>query len=114
MILFMDLVVESDERAVLQNWKRDAGSFVLVRLKSEAILLGSEEVPVEVIARFVDRSAATVKDWFRDWRKTRLESVVTGHAGNQNAAKLTVAQKEVVAEALSRPPSESGSVILAP
>ena len=41
-------------------------------------------------------------------RKARLASVVTGHAGNQNAAKLTVVQKGVVAEALSKPPSESG------
>ena len=104
----MDLVVERAERLVLQNWKRDGASFVLVRLKCEAIILAAERVDVGVIARVVDRSVATVEGWFRDWRKTRLASVVTGHAGNRNAAKLTTAQKGVVAEALSKPPSESG------
>jgi len=33
---------------------------------------------------------------------------VTGHAKNQNAAKLTIAQKTTVAEVLSKPPSEAG------
>jgi len=34
--------------------------------------------------------------------------VVTGHAGDENAAKLTRAQKEQLKETLSRPPSQSG------
>jgi len=34
--------------------------------------------------------------------------VVTGHAGDENAAKLTRAQKEQLKEALGRPPSQSG------
>ena len=42
------------------------------------------------------------------WGRTRLHSVVTGHAGNQNAAKLTREQKEQLKEVLSRPPSQSG------
>ena len=63
----MDLVVERTERLVLQNWKRDGASFVLVRLKCEAIILAAEKVDVDVIARCVDRSAATVQGWFRAW-----------------------------------------------
>jgi len=34
--------------------------------------------------------------------------VVTGHAGDENAAKLTRAQKEQLKEALGGPPSQSG------
>ena len=34
--------------------------------------------------------------------------MVSGHAGNENAAKLTRAQKEQLKETLSRPPSQSG------
>ena len=56
----------------------------------------------------VDRSERTVRDWLANWRLTRLCSVVTGHAGNENAAKLTRAQKEQLKETLSRPPSQSG------
>ena len=34
--------------------------------------------------------------------------MVTGHAGNENAARLKRAQKEELEEILSRPPSEAG------
>ena len=34
--------------------------------------------------------------------------VVTGHAGNENAAKLKRAQKEELEEILRKPPSEAG------
>lgn len=71
-------------------------------------MLAAEEVPVEVIGRFVDRAVSTVQGWLRDWRESRLASVVTGHAGNENAARLTSAQKEEVRKALASPPSESG------
>ena len=37
-----------------------------------------------------------------------MGSVVTGHAGNENAAKLKRAQKKELEEILSRPPSEAG------
>ena len=56
----------------------------------------------------VDRSRRTVRDWLASQRPAGLRSVVTGHAGNENAAKLTRAQKEQLKEILSRPPSQSG------
>jgi transposase len=102
------ITVEFSEWDVLQRWKRDRSSFVLVRLKAEAVMLAAEDVPVEVIGRFVDRSVPTVHGWLRGWRDSRLESVVTGHAGNENAAKLTDAQKGEVRKVLALPPSESG------
>ena len=34
--------------------------------------------------------------------------MVTGHAGNENAAKLKRAQKEELEEILRKPPSEAG------
>lgn len=71
-------------------------------------MLASEDVPFPVIGRFVDRSVATVQAWLRDWQEYRLSSVVTGHAGNENAAKLTIKQKGEVRKALASPPSESG------
>lgn len=71
-------------------------------------MLASEDVPVGVIGRFVDRSVSTVQGRLRDWGEFRLASVVTGHAGNENAAKLTADQKEEVRAALASPPSESG------
>ena len=97
-----------EERDVLLRWKKRSDSFVLVRLKAEAVLYASRGVDVSIIAEMVDRSRRTVRDWLASWRLTRLCSVVTGHAGNENAAKLTRAQKEQLKETLGRPPSQSG------
>ena len=100
--------VTKEERDVLLRWKKRNDSFVLVRLKAEAVLHASRGVDVSIIAEMVDRSRKTVRDWPASWRPAGLCSVVTGHAGNENAAKLTRAQKEQLKETLSRPPSQSG------
>lgn len=100
--------VDPAERAVLLNWKKRSDTMILVRLKAEAVLYASMGVAAEIIAMSVDRSERTVSDWLRDWNACRLQSVVTLHAGNQNAAKLTRDQKEELKEVLASPPSEAG------
>ena len=100
--------VTAEERDVLLAWKKRGDSFVLVRLKAEAILYASRGVGTGVIAEMVGRSRRTVSNWLRRWRCSRLHSVVTGHAGNENAAKLTRAHKEQLKQFLSRPPAQSG------
>jgi transposase len=100
--------VEPAEWDSLLRWKKRSDSFTLVRLKAEAVMLASKHVSNDVIAAMVDRSEKTVQGWLRDWRARRLGSVVTGHADNENAAKLTRSQKEEVEAALAAKPSESG------
>ncbi|MGH8303555.1 MAG: IS630 family transposase [Steroidobacteraceae bacterium] len=104
----VEVFVDPAERTVLLNWKKRADTMALVRLKAEAILYASMGVDAEVIASSVDRSPRTVYDWLRDWNASRLHSVVTGHAGNENAAKLTKDQKSELKEVLKSPPSETG------
>jgi transposase len=98
-----------EERRVLKNHKRKAPE-ILVQAKSEAILLAAEDVDIAVIARFTDREPSTVEQWLRDWEKTRLASVVTGHTGNLNASKLTSEQRAEVAAHLSRPPCDDDAL----
>jgi len=105
----VEIEVEPEEQELLVQWKKRTDTLVLPRLKAEAVLYASKGVPAEVIAQFVDRSSATVKGWLRDWGKTRMCSVVTGHAGNQNAAKLTREQKEEVRRLLAAAPSDDGA-----
>ena len=97
-----------EEHDVLLRWKKRSDTLVLVRLKAEAVLYASHGVDVDIIAKMVDRTGRTVREWLAGWRRTRLHSVVTGHAGNENAAKLTRTQKEQLKEVLSLPPSQSG------
>lgn len=47
--------VTEEERDVLLRWKKRSDSFILVRLKAEAVLYASRGVDVSIIAEMVDR-----------------------------------------------------------
>ena len=96
-----------DELRILQDHKKGA-PHKLMRLKSEAIIMLSMGAGKEFAAEFVERSTETIKRWVRQWNESGLASIRTGHAGNDNASKLTREQAEETGEALSRPPSEQG------
>ena len=104
----MQVEITPEETAVLIRWKKRADNYVLVRMKAEAILYASRGVDVGIIAEMVERTERTVQEWLAEWQATRMCSVLTGHAGNQNAAKLTRAQKEELKAILAQPPSRSG------
>ena len=55
--------VTKEGRDVLLRRKKRSDSFVLVRLKAEAVLYASRGVDVSIIAEMVDRSEITVRDW---------------------------------------------------
>ncbi|BDA63558.1 hypothetical protein [Actinomyces capricornis] len=78
----MRVDVTSEEREVLLRWKKRNDMLILVRLKSEAVLYASRGVDTGIISEMVDRTARTVREWLSDWRRSRLCSVVSGHAGN--------------------------------
>ena len=104
----MQVGVTLEETAVLIRWKKRSDNHVLVRMKAEAILYASRGVDVGIIAEMVERTERTVLEWLAEWQATRMCSVLTGHAGNQNAAKLTRTQKEELKAILAQPPSRSG------
>ena len=104
----MQVEVTLEETAVLIRWKKRSDNHVLVRMKAEAILYASRGVDVGIIAEMVERTERTVQEWLAEWRATRMCSVLTDHAGNQNAAKLTRTQKEELKAILAQPPSRSG------
>ena len=104
----MQVGVTPEETAVLIRWKKRSDNHVLVRMKAEAILYASRGVDVGIIAEMVERAERTVQEWLAEWQATRMCSVLTGHAGNQNAAKPARAQKEDLKAILARPPSPAG------
>ena len=56
----------------------------------------------------VERAERTVQERLAEWRGTRMRSVLTGHAGNQDAAEPARARKQEPKAVLARPPSRSG------
>ena len=104
----MQVGVTPEETAVLIRWKKRSDNHALVRMKAEAVLYASEGVSISIIAKTVERAERTVQEWLAEWRATRMCSVLTGHAGNQNAAEPARAQEEELKAILARPPSRSG------
>ena len=104
----MQVEITPEETAVLIRWKKRSDNHVPARMKAEAILYASEGVSISIIAKMVERAERTGQEWLAEWQATRMCSVLTGHAGNQNAAKLTRTQKEELKAILAQPPSRSG------
>ena len=104
----MQVGVAPEETAVLIRWKKRTDNYALVRMKPEAILYASEGVGLGIIAKMVERNEKTVREWLAEWRATRMCSVLTGHAGNQNAAKPARDQKQELKAVLAQPPSQTG------
>ena len=104
----MQVEVTPEETAVLIRWKKRSDNHVLVRTKAEAILYASEGVSISIIAKMVERAERTAQEWLAEWQATRMCSVLTGHAGNQNAAEPARAREEELRAVLARPPSQAG------
>ena len=100
--------VAPEETAVLVGWRRRSDNYVLVRMKTEAVLHASRGVDAGIIAETVERAERTVQEWLAEWWATRMCSVLTGHAGNQDAAEPARAQKEELKTILVRPSSPAG------
>lgn len=99
--------ITDDEKSILKQYAKTS-SLVLVHFKAQAILLSSKRMSDEDIADILDRKERTVILWRRNWNKTRLASIFTGHQDNSNAAKLTPTQKAEIKQTLQSPPSEIG------
>ena len=100
----MQVEVTPEETAVLIRWKKRADNYVLVRMKAEAILYASRGVDVSIIAEMVERSVKTIREWLAGWRDSRMCSVLTGHAGNQDAAEPARAREDELRSWPGRPP----------
>jgi len=103
----MTVIVLTDEERDALRAHRENAPHKLMRRMAEAILMLSRGASRRFVAEFVGRSVGTVGRWVGKWRRSGLDSIRTGHAGNRNACLLTGEQEEVL-EALSRPPSEQG------
>ena len=106
--LSMTVIVLTDEERDALRAHRENAPHKLMRRMAEAILMLSRGASRRFVADFVGRSVGTVGRWVGKWRRSGLDSIRTGHAGNRNACLLTGEQEEEVLKALSRPPSEQG------
>lgn len=99
--------LSEDEKQILKNYFK-ASPLILIRLKSQAILLRDKSIKVKDIADVLDKDVRSIERWIKDFNKRRLASIFTGQKDNQNAAKLTRQQKEEIRSILSQKPAAYG------
>ena len=97
--------ISPDERILLKQHLKTS-SLVLIRSKAQAMLMREKGMILKDIGDILSRDRRTVSGWLADWDKRRMASIFSGHAKNENAAKLTKQQKQEIKEALGKPPSE--------
>lgn len=103
----IQIVLSEEEKQILRNYFKTT-QLILIRLKTQAILLRSKTMRVEDIADVLGRDTRTVERWIHDFKIKRLASVFTGHKNNENASKLTRSQKEEIQRVLQSSPSDRG------
>jgi transposase len=98
----------TEEEIIVLRAYAKSSPLLLVRLKSQAILMAGRGIPREDICAVLGRCGRTVRIWLSNWEERRLASLFTGHQDNGNASKLTKQQREDIKQALAQPPFESG------
>ena len=99
--------ITDQEKQILKSYFKTT-PLILIRLKSQAILLRSKAMKIVDIADVLGRDARTIKRWLKSFAERRLGSLFTLQANNQHAAKLTQTQKEAIKRVLSQKPSDQG------
>lgn len=93
-----------NEKDLLKRYVKTT-PLLLIRYKCQALLMRSKGMKLADIGDIVGRNENTVSRWLADWDERRIASIFTGHQDNDNAAKLTKAQREEIRAALAQPPS---------
>lgn len=89
-----------------QHYLKSQNHFI--RQRAHALLLNSQGYSPYQLSGILFRSEKTVREWIKDFQRTRMASLFPDYLGNENAAKLTQKQKEEAALALAQPPSDHG------
>lgn len=103
----ISIALQEDEKELLGKHLKTS-PLVLVRLKSQAIVMRNKGLKQQDIADLIFKDKRTVQRWIKEFSETRMASIFSGHQNNENAGKLTKGQKKEIKEALNKQPSEYG------
>jgi transposase len=96
--------ITTKEKLLLKEYLKKT-PLVSIRSRCYALLIRDKGLRVKDIADIVSRNDKTITRWIKEWDEKRMASIFTGHEHNENASKLTGAQKAEIKEALVKPPS---------
>lgn len=101
------ITLSTEERLLLKDYFKTS-PISLIRHKSQAVIMRSQDMFVREIALALFTSERTVERWIRDFSDKRISSIFSGLMDNQNASKLTRGQKLEIKKALQQKPSDYG------
>ena len=101
------ITLSDEEKQILKSYFKTT-PLILIRLKSQAVLLRDKLIKVKDIADVLDKDVRSIERWIKDFTDRRLSSIFTGQKDNQNAAKLTREQKIEIRETLKNSPHDKG------
>ena len=110
-MVYAQNVTEREQELLLTHYRKAKNQ--LIKERAHAILISHQGKTVAEIAALFFRSEKTIRQWLNSFNATRITSIFPAYDNNENAAKLTRAQKDELAEVLKRPgglPSEFLSV----
>lgn len=96
-----------DEIPVLKKYFKTS-PISLIRHKAQAVIMFTSGLELNQISHFLFKTCRTINRWINDFSNRRLASLFCGHLANENAKKLTKAQKLEIKAALKQPPTEYG------
>lgn len=99
--------ITTEEKSLLKEYLKKT-PLIVIRSKCYALLVRDKGLKIKDIADIVSRDEKTISRWLKEWDVCRMASIFTGHEKNENASKLTKAQKEEIKKALASPPSAYG------
>jgi len=100
------LTLSKDEKLLLQKFIHSPVE--LIRFKAMTVLARERGIVLSDFAVVLNRSPRTLARWVKVYSHHGISSIFSGMIGNQNASKLTKAQKDEVKLVLSQPPNEYG------
>ena len=103
----MKIEIVKEEKELLKNHFKSS-TIAIIRNRSQAVMMYSQSLEEDQIAMFLFVSKRTIQRWIQDFIERRMSSIFCGYVNNENASKLTKAQKNEIKEALRKPPTEYG------
>lgn len=97
----------NDEKPILKEYFKTS-PIPLIRNKAQAVIMFASGLEFDQISQFLFKTSRTISRWIGDFRDRRLASLFCGYVDNENAKKLTKAQKIEIKAVLKEAPTEQG------
>lgn len=103
----IEIALSEEEKEILKKYFKTS-PLGIIRLKAQALIMRDHGVRLEEISTFVFREVRSIERWIKDFSERRMGSIFSGLVGNENAAKVTRAQKDEIKKVLAQKPSVYG------